>query len=126
VHVVGSNNDLEPWADWIDAAFDRARGADAAGILLLMQAEPKAEPGLAAIRNEIGRRAAAFRRPVLLVHGDEHIYEVERSYAGVPNLTRLETFGNTATQWLRVTVDRRAPAVFAWTPRTVCRPPQRC
>ena len=149
VHVVGSNNDLEPWAqlpggdrpaerlaefrarqaaaiDWIDAAFDRAERADAAGVLLLMQAEPTATPGYAAIRNKITRRAAAFRRPVLLVHGDEHVYEVERSYAGVPNLTRLETFGNTATRWLRVTVDRRTPAVFAWTPQTVCRPPQRC
>ena len=149
VHVVGSNNDLEPWAqlpggdrpterlaefrarqaaalDWIDDAFDRAEHVDAAGVLLLMQAEPKAEPGFAAIRNAIARRATAFRGPVLLVHGDEHRYEVERRYAGVPNLTRLETFGNTATRWLRVTVDRRAPAVFTWTPQTVCRPPQRC
>ncbi len=149
VHVVGSKNDLAPWVQlpggdrpverlaefrarqaaalaWIDGAFDRAERADAAGVLLLMQAEPTVAPGYVAIRNEIARRAAAFRRPVLLVHGNEHVYEVERTYAGVPNLTRLETFGDTATRWLRVTVDPRAPAVFAWTPETVCRPSQRC
>jgi len=33
---------------------------------------------------------------VLLIHGDEHVYEVERDYAGVPNLTRLEIYGDTA------------------------------
>jgi hypothetical protein len=78
-HVVGSHNDLEPWGqlpggdrpterlaefharqaaalDRIDAAFDRAEDADAAGVLLLMQAEPTATPGYAAIRDEIVRR----------------------------------------------------------------------
>jgi hypothetical protein len=56
---------------------------------------------------------------VLLVHGDEHVYEVEPGYAGVANLTRLETFGDTASQWLRVTVDPHSPQVFSWEPRTV-------
>ncbi len=53
------------------------------------------------------------------MHGDEHIYEVEPNYAGVPNLTRLETFGDTATQWLRVTANPRTPGVFSWTTQTV-------
>jgi hypothetical protein len=142
VHVVGSENDLDPWSQlpggdrpqerlaefearraanlaWIDAAFDEAIATDAAGVLLLMQAEPLATPGFAAERALIIERAQAFGRPVLLVHGDEHQYEVERSYAGVQNLTRLETFGDTATDWLRVTVDPRTEDVFSWQPRTV-------
>lgn len=45
---------------------------------------------------------------MLLVHGDEHVYEVEPTYAGVPNLTRLETYGDTASYWLRVTADPRS------------------
>ena len=145
VHVVGSENDLAPWAqlpggdrpdlrlaefearqaaalDWIDAAFATARSTDAAGVLLLMQAEPVATPGYAAIRARIAARAAAYQRPVLLVHGDEHVYEVEPDYAGVPNLTRLETFGDTASQWLRVTVDPRTDQVFSWQQRTVSSP----
>jgi hypothetical protein len=52
------------------------------------------------------------------VHGDEHVHEVQRAYAGVPNLIRLETYGATARAWLRVTVDARTAEVFSWTPRT--------
>jgi hypothetical protein len=142
VHVVGSENDLEPWAQlpggdrpdvrlaefaarqaaalaWIDQAFDTAEARNAAGVLLLMQAEPTDTPGFAAVRERITVRARAFGKPVLLVHGDEHVYEVEPAYAGVPNLTRLETFGDTATRWIRVTVDSRQPGVFSWTTQSV-------
>jgi hypothetical protein len=142
VHVVGSENDLAPWSQlpggdrpderlaefqarraanlaWIDATFEQARVADAAGVLLLMQAEPLDTPGFAAERARIVTQATELGRPVLLVHGDEHVYEVEREYAGVPNLTRLETFGDTASNWLAVTVDPRTPGVFSWDPRSV-------
>lgn len=146
VHVVGSENDLEPWSglaggdrpaerlaefaareaaalDWIDETFDEAEaargGKGAAGVLLLMQAEPTPTPGFQRIRDRIARRAAAFGKPVLLAHGDEHVYEVEPAYAGVANLTRLETFGDTATEWLRVTVDPKSREVFSWEPRSV-------
>lgn len=144
VHVVGSENDLLPWSGigetadqpradrlaefeerraanlaWIAAAFDEAERADAAGVVLLMQAEPLSTPGYQAERDLIVARATQFGRPVLLAHGDEHRYEQEPGYAGVPNLTRLETFGDTATEWLRLTVDPRTPEVFTWEPQTV-------
>ncbi|MGH3929573.1 MAG: metallophosphoesterase [Pseudonocardiaceae bacterium] len=143
VHVVGSRNDLEPWSglpggdqpverlaefdareaaalSWIDKTFDAATRNSSAGVLLLLQAEPVAdEPGYVRIRDLIARRAAEFSGPVLLVHGDEHIFEEERGYVGVPNLTRLETFGDTADHWLRVKVDPRSAEVFSWVPVTV-------
>lgn len=142
VHVVGSENDLAPWdelaggdrprlrltefanrraanLDWINAAFDRAETDGSAGVLLLLQAEPTDSRGYGVERALILQRAADFGRPVLLVHGDEHVYEVEPGYGGVPNLTRLETFGDTATEWLRVTVDPRTPTVFSWVPQTL-------
>lgn len=142
VHVVGSNNDLDPWAqlpggdrpdlrlaeftarqaaalDWIDTTFATARYTQAAGVLILMQAEPTDTAGFAAIRERIVTESRNLGKPVLLVHGDEHIYEVEPGYAGVPNLTRLETFGETATQWLRLTVDPRTPSVFSWQPLSI-------
>ncbi len=56
---------------------------------------------------------------MLLVHGDEHEHEVEPGYGGVRNLTRLETFGDTATEWLRVTVDPRRRPLCSWEPQTV-------
>ena len=142
VHVVGGANGLLPWAelpggdrpkartaevaartaaalDWIDAAFALAARTDAPGVLLMMQAEPTGARGFAEIRTRITGHARGYRKPVLLVHGDEHVYEVQRAYAGVRNLTRLETFGNTATRWLRVTADPRTPGVFSWRPRIV-------
>lgn len=64
-------------------------------------------------------RARAYGKPVVLAHGDEHVYEVEPGYAGVPNLTRLETYGDTAANWLRVTADPKSAAVFSWEPQTV-------
>jgi hypothetical protein len=45
--------------------------------------------------------------------------EDRRAYAGVPNLTRLETYGDTALNWLKVTADPNAPGVFSWLPQTV-------
>lgn len=142
VHVVGSENDLQPWAQlpggdrpaerlaefaarraanlaWITAAFAAAEESGAAGVVLLMQAEPMATPGFIEERELITELATEFGRPVLLVHGDEHEYEVEPGYAGVSNLTRLETFGDTATEWLRVTADPRDPEVFSWEPQVV-------
>jgi hypothetical protein len=124
VHVVGSENDLQPWdqlpggdqpqlrlaefdarkaaaLDWIDTTFAAATRTHAPGVLIMMQAEPTETSGFTEIRARLAAWARAYGKPVLLVHGDEHIYEVERAYAGVPNLTRLETFGDTATQWLR-------------------------
>ncbi|WP_248961980.1 metallophosphoesterase [Sphaerisporangium perillae] len=142
VHVVGSSNDLAPWGelpggdrpearmaeyearkaaalDWIDDAFNTARRTHAPGVLLMMQAEPTQTEGFADIRERIVERSRAYGKPVLLVHGDEHVQEVEPNYAGVPGLTRLETFGDTASQWLRVTVDPKSPEVFSWERRTV-------
>lgn len=84
-----------------------------------MQAEPTATAGFAEIRERIAARSLAYGKPVLLVHGDEHIYEVEPAYAGVPNLARLGTFGDTATSWLRVTVDPQTAGVFSSQPQTV-------
>jgi hypothetical protein len=137
VHVVGSNNDRSKWSGlpggdrpaerqaeytardaadraWIDAAFDRAEATGAPGVLLLLQAEPRDVAAFRPIRSKIVERARAFAGQVLLVHGDEHRYEVEPSYAGVANLTRLETFGGAAGKWLKVTADPDKAAVFSW------------
>jgi hypothetical protein len=99
--------------------FNRAEATGAAGVVLLMQAELKAKTAYLAIRDRIVNCSKVFDRPVLLIHGDEHRYEVETSYAGVPNLTRLETFGVTSARWLELTVDPSTAAMFSWAPRTV-------
>lgn len=142
VHVVGSSNDLAPWSGlvggdrptermaeftarrnanlaWIKAAFDTAAATGAYGVVLMLQAEPTTAGAFSAERSLIAQRAAQFRKPVLLIHGDEHRYEVQTGFAGVSNLTRLETYGNTASYWLRVTIDPSKPQVFSWQSRKV-------
>ncbi len=142
LHVVGSRNDLQPWSGlpagdrpvqreaefesrraanlaWIDAAFRRATRGDAAGVLLLQHAEPVPERGYRAERRSIKQHARDFGRPVLLVHGDEHAFEAERGYAGVENLTRLETYGADVDHWIALRVDPTSNTVFRWDPRTV-------
>ena len=141
VHVVGSNNSLDPWTGnaaptpaqlaeaeariaaavrWIDAAFDTADGEGAAGVVLMMQADTfeganETLAGFAAILDRIEARAARFERPVLLLQGDSHSYLQDNPLAGAPNLTRVVVEGSaTASEWLKLTVDPRAPDVFSW------------
>jgi Calcineurin-like phosphoesterase len=141
-HIVGSNNDLAPWSGlvggdqpaqrraefdarraanlaWINAAFDTAASSGAPAVVLLMQAEPRATTAWSAERSLIVRRATQFARPVLLVHGDEHVFEAQTNYAGVPKLTRLETFGETVSNWLALTVDTSKAQPFSWQVRRV-------
>jgi hypothetical protein len=89
-------------------------------VILLLQAEPTTSSGFSQERTLILNRARALGKPVLLVHGDEHIFEVEPNYGGVPNLTRLETYGATASHWLKVTIDpsKSGMAIFSWVSKT--------
>ena len=110
-NITGSNNDLAPWgsplpadaanypsqaaeyaaraqanAAWIDKAFDLAASTDAAGVVLAFQADmwDPAEPtlsGFDALVQQIGTRAAAFGKPVLLLEGDSHAFEVQYPYS---------------------------------------------
>jgi hypothetical protein len=67
----------------------------------------------------VRRYGAQFGRPVLLVHGDEHRFEVQERYLGAADLTRPETYGATAGHWLRATSDPSQPEVFSWQSRRV-------
>jgi hypothetical protein len=151
LHVVGSNNGLEPWRgtdavdsrqapradqraafaqrqsanlDWLKAAFERAEAVGAAGIVVLMQANPRFDlpaghperAGFEALIAALHRQATPFRRPVLLAHGDRHVFQVDEPLAEAmppaPNLLRVQTHGHPWIGWVRVTVDRRRRDLF--------------
>jgi len=80
-------------------------------------------------------RAVEFGKPVLLVHGDTHTHRIDKPYTGqvgqlfgetiadggmgdglypIPNVTRMETYGNPVTRWTRVKVDTKSPVVFSF------------
>ena len=112
---------------WLDAAFDQATRTNAPGVVLLMQANPRFElpagatdrAGFEALVTRLQHRAAAFRRPVLLLHGDLHVYLVDypldRDDIGprAPNLMRVQTFGAPFVGWVRIHVDPADAKLFS-------------
>ncbi|HQZ33306.1 MAG TPA: hypothetical protein PK020_02720 [Ilumatobacteraceae bacterium] len=115
LHVVGSGNGTEAWvgetpqqtldreaavtarsaADvaWIDTVFDAAVARGSKGVFLLLQAAPSTQAPFAAVRAKIISRAQAFNKPVIVAHGDGHVYTVTNPYLGLANVTRWETYG---------------------------------
>lgn len=154
LHVTGSNNGLgrTPEGDaefaardaanaaWLRAGLAHARSINARAVMIFQQAnifpqfppvagDAKPNPdGFANIRAALAEQAAAFGKPVVLVHGDSHYFRVDKPFlvraAGgsnplVPNFTRVETFGDPHHHWVEVIVDAASPEVFAFRQRLV-------
>ena len=89
-----------------------------------MQANPQFElppgharrAGFEAILAALARLAAGFGRPVLLLHGDGHLFIDDRPLAAasppVPNLRRVQAFGHPFVQWIRIEVDAGSASLF--------------
>lgn len=143
LHVVGSGNGLEPWRGiddrvrvaafearqaanlaWLEQAFAHARSVDAAAVVVLMHASPglhlsAGDPRRAPYRQVVAalkRLATGLARPVLLAHGDRHLFFVDRPFGGDPgprpDLTRVQAPGEPLPGWVRVDVDPGRPGVF--------------
>lgn len=148
VHVVGSQNNLQPKVPgaveefrardaaneaWVRATFAEARARQAPGVALFFQANPFAadrgrpgyDAGFERFLRAVETEARAFGRPVLLVHADEHRYrlDVGMKFAAdgpvAANVMRLETFGAANFHGVLVTVDPASIAVFSAGPLIV-------
>ncbi|HEX2042371.1 MAG TPA: hypothetical protein VHF24_06995 [Acidimicrobiales bacterium] len=145
LHVVGSNNNKDNDAAehaardaaaraWMRESFDAAIHERAAGVMIVIQANPGFEvispadraaerlDGFDAFLDALRAETRRFARPVALVHGDTHRYRldhplIERSGAPIPNLVRLETWGHPFVSWVKATVDARDPQVFRFEPQ---------
>ena len=99
---------------WLNAAFDEAEAMGAVGVVAVWQDNPF-EQGGAAVGETLKKRAKAFARPVVLVHGDTHNERIDHPWKDLPSFTRVETFGDTNSgQWIRMTVDPNRPEVFSF------------
>ena len=98
---------------WIDATFDRATATGAPAVVIIMQDDPT-DGSSANLIALLKRRAAAFRRPVLLVHGDTHVHKLDHPWRDAPNITRLETFPGFTATWVQATVNPASPGVFSF------------
>ena len=159
LNVPGSNDDIASWGSplpadagnypsqaqeratrdaanraWVDRAFATAAENDVAAVVLMLQADmwdpTAALNGFDALVQQIGARAIAFGKPVLLLEGDSHAFRVDQPYTTTspffalhpntpvaPNITRLVVEGSAGrTEYVRLTVDpKSAPAnLFSW------------
>lgn len=152
LNMPGSNNDTLPWTNgfenpkaqaeeidqrnvanlhWLDAAFERAQDRHAAAVVIALHADMwESEDGVSAYTpfvQHLAARVESFKKPVLLLNGDSHVFKVDKPLADpksttgsihqtqpVPNLTRISVQGsiNSPAEWLRLTVDPSAPDIF--------------
>lgn len=101
---------------WMTAAFDEARRVSAPAVVLAIQADifyvqrcgRGFDSGSRGFRDALGREAAAFGRPVLLLMGDSHHFIHDRPMQVAPNLTRVMVPGDRETRAVRIEVDPAA------------------
>jgi hypothetical protein len=104
---------------WLNATFDGAEAAGAAGVMIIWQDDPFSDGSSKALVATLKKRAAAFHKPVVLVHGDTHIHRLDHPWKDVPSFTRLETFASgEANRWVRGFVDPASRQVFSFASET--------
>ncbi len=141
LHVVGSNNNFEVRdrraiaeffardkanVAWLNAGFDKAVAAKAKALVLAIHANIF-KPGFFSKKKEafsgasgfkrfgdaLLKKAAAFKKPILLIYGDSHKYQITRPLSKkAPNVLALQVFGAKQMHAVKVTVDTVKPAVF--------------
>ncbi len=128
---------------WLQESFALATEKHAAGVMLFIQANmwdfiPAAnltgyEDFIVALEAE----TKSFGKPVVLVNGDSHYFRIDKPLpaklpsevkdtefpfimpweSGTPrlhNFTRVETFGNPNSHWIKATIDKDDPSVFSF------------
>ena len=147
LHIVGSNNNFEVRdaravaefmerdranVAWIQDAFAQAQRSGAKALVFAMQADVfdsksiwEDFPAHSGFRTSIAETllplAAAARIPVLLIHGDSHVFRFDQPFSvnktPITNLTRLEVPGANDMRAVLVSVD--ASAAQPWGVRLV-------
>ncbi len=149
LHIVGSLNNFDESrpsalaefaardaanAAWLERAFAKAGESGAKALVLAWQANVHAgrqegrdaggfSTAFAKTIEGVERGARAFGKPVLIVYGDYHFFEVRpfpaMSGKAMPGVTKLQVFGDTQVHGVRVSVDPDAPGVFGFMPLIV-------
>ena len=129
--------------EWLDHIFSEAKANKAKAVLLGIQADmwdpaffaPGSDPVAASdhftpIVQAIAAASLKWERPVLLMNGDSHVYEVDNPFSDpntaqnqlyglsqpVPNITRITVNGSTTPchQWLKLTINPKSDGIFSW------------
>jgi hypothetical protein len=119
--------------DWTRRGFEEAAKTDSRAIMLILQANPHFElnptnrlrAGFKEFLSLLEQQTLAFKKPVVLVHGDSHYFRIDKPLLGskskrrIENFTRVETFGYPDVHWVQVTIDESDPNVFVFRQRIV-------
>lgn len=142
LNVPGSNNNFgrTPEADaeyvernaanlvWLRQAFALAAQEKSRGIMIIIQANPGFElpstdpnrTGFNDFLSALEQETLALKKPVILVHGDSHNFQINKPLFGsisrrrIENFTRVETFGTPDVHWIRGSVDPKDPNLFGF------------
>ncbi|HJQ37424.1 MAG TPA: hypothetical protein VKB93_09815 [Thermoanaerobaculia bacterium] len=106
-------------AAWTRATFEDAKRTNARAVVIAFHGTPPFEkidpkyhqawePFIGTLEDE----ARQFRKPVLVIHGDDHEYTVDHPQRDAPNLTRLEVPGSPDVGWVRVIVNNDSTFAF--------------
>lgn len=115
---------------WLTQSFELASRRLARAVVVIIHANPlfelpqteRSRRGYNEFLRHLQAETIAFGKPVLLVHGDTHMYRVDQPMMdhklGRPlsNFTRLETFGSPFLGWVKVTIDTSKPELFVFQP----------
>jgi hypothetical protein len=119
--------------------FARARAGRAAGLVIVIQADPvfdlpetedvnerSATPevdGYDGFLAALVAETQTFNGQVMLVHGDTHFFKFDKPLLDqadlIPNFSRLETFGSPNVHWVKVSVNPSVRGLFVVEPMIV-------
>lgn len=136
---------------WMRQAFADAKRDNSIGLVLVTQANPGFETkwtpslidryfrlfpgvnppkdlppsGFDDILKTVEEEMQTYERPVLFIHGDTHIFHVNKPLLNsktqrfFEKFTRLEVFGDPESHWVRVTVNPANPDLFTIEPQII-------
>ncbi len=136
LHVVGSNNNRKPDSTnaneeyiernnadlfWLGEAFNRAKQNQSRGIVLFLHAALNYknfdQNGFLDFTQKLRQEALAFDKPILLVYGDHHRFQVDKPLRDddgkvLPNFTSVMVFGDPDIHGVEIRVNRNYKSLF--------------
>lgn len=109
---------------WLDESFKLAQSKNAPGVFIMIHANPGLENGdtnrigFEAFLDALDKHTATYAKPVVLAHGDSHYFRIDKpalvDSTYLDNFTRVETFGATHVNWIKVNVNSHSKEVFSF------------
>ncbi len=106
---------------WLKKGFQEATTRGSKAVMLVIQADMWDPSGTTThfldFKTELARQVLAFGKPVVLVNGDSHSFEVTKPLSDaagnvIENFTRVTTFGSAQNHWVSADIDPRDPNIF--------------